>query len=233
KSSNGWSSGPVSITNSGSGTFSPGIPTNSTDYALTCTRDSYTCTWSRDSYHLDWYNVYETSTKSYVSTSTCDYIGTVTYQSPSVTKSSQTSNNTLVVVNPPTITSFYPGNSNILINKSTNLLWNYTSPDTNSPTVTVPTQQFCYTGGVQGDPTGWSLYPSVSNKVTSGNNTLSPQKTTTYGLICRNYYQNNSSCYSNTGASSTIKVYGTSINETNPSALLEQAWTNFVRGWRW
>ncbi len=228
KSSSGWSSSAL-FTNQGSGSFSPPVPANSTDYTLTCTRDPYTCDWTRPSWQEVQTTVCDSSGKNCTPTSTCEYVGTVPASQP-INSSSQSEVNTLAVIQPPIINNFTPNQSHILIHKSTSLTWGYSANSSDSPSRQVQTNIFCYPGGVdvKGDPNGWSASPAPADPVTSPV-TVTPLNNTTYNLICRNLYAQNSSCYTESNVSTGVTVYLTNLQESNTGALIENAFGSFLK----
>lgn len=206
--------GPTTAPSSGNST----VTINQTQtYTISCSRTSYTCT---QDYQCNPHDVTVTnpngSTSTQVVYDTCtrkqDYNG-----------SSASNSTTVHYVNAPTIESFTATPQNILLNKSTVLSWLF---DVFGQDASISTAQYCYPSGGSGDPTGWNTgykyYPPIH-----ATPPLYPQKTTTYDLTCRNYDTADTSCYNETTQSTTANVYTTNIYETNPSGIIEQAWSEF------
>ncbi|MDE2144705.1 MAG: hypothetical protein KGJ01_01910 [Patescibacteria group bacterium] len=191
-----------------------------TNYSISCTRGSYVCS---QNYQCDPHEEVITNTDG--STSTQTVYDTCT-RTKNISGSSASNYTTVHYVNPPTIESFSANPSHILLNKSTYLSW---ISQVFSQDNTIPTGQYCYPSrGGSGDLSGWN----IGQKYGSADQTspLTPQKTTTYDLTCRNYDTNDTSCYNESAQNTSVNVYGTSINETNPSALIQQAWNIFLKG---
>ncbi|HUY69523.1 MAG TPA: hypothetical protein VMU70_00650, partial [Candidatus Tyrphobacter sp.] len=210
----------------------PGV---STDYALECSRKQYPCTYT-GTYE------YESCFPSLTGVTVCSKYASdpVAVQGQQINQSSQTKYNTLIVIQPPQITSFRPDRSNILIHQSTNLSWQYDTPSSNSNFQTnVPTDQVCYSGGGSGYLKDWQA--TVKNPLSGSSATVSPIYPTTYYLTCRNTYRLNTGCYAETtypapNTSATVNVFNTNLQETSPSSFLEpmnRLMGMMVGKWRW
>ena len=227
QSSGGWSSSAL-FTNQGSGSFSPPVPANSTDYTLTCTRDPYTCTWTRPVWQEVQTTVCDSSGKNCVTTSTCESAGNVIAKQP-INSSSQSESNTLAVIQPPTINNFTANPSNILIHKSTYFTWEVPPTNSNSPSRTVPTNYLAYPGGATNNYQGWPMNADSSMQINSGQNSVTPLSNTTYTLTVRNQYSQNPSCYAETSQQAIVNVYQSNLQESNPAALIENAFGGFLK----
>lgn len=131
---------------------------------------------------------------------------------------------TIHYVDQPTINYVTTTPENILLNKSTSVSW---QSGVNQADNSINTQLYCYPSGGTGDASGWNIgvHYSKGGEV----NGLYPQKTTTYNLTCRNYNTADTGCYSEASGSATVNVYTPSLQETNPSALIENAIINFIK----
>jgi hypothetical protein len=166
-----------------------------------------------------------------VPTSTCEYTGTVSVNQPTnqINSSSQSESNTLAVIQPPIISGFTANPENILIHKSTYFTWEVPLTNSDSPLRTVPTNYLAYPGGATNNYPGWPLNSTPSMPINSGQVSVTPLSNTTYTLTVRNQYSQNPSCYAETSQRATVNVYQSNLQESNPAALIENAFGSFLK----
>ncbi|MDE2022014.1 MAG: hypothetical protein KGI71_03880, partial [Patescibacteria group bacterium] len=201
-------------------------PSQSTDYALECTRKQYTCAYTRGySYEEKEYGVGSNGEKIWWWSSPISHPPvTIQGQQTVIPQSSQTKYNTLIVIQPPEMTSFSPLRSNILVHQSTTLNWSYTTPPSTTNFQTdVPTDQTCYSGGGEGYLNDWQA--TEKNPFSGASAPVSPLYSTTYYLTCRNTYRREIGCYAETkypapNTSATVNVFNTNLQETGTGSFL-------------
>ncbi len=187
-----------------------------TNYSIAC-NGSYTCkkTYECNSYTQTITNPDGTKTTQ-TFYHTCTDIRNYTPSASNYT--------TIHYVNQPTINYVTTTPENILLNKSTSVSWQSNVDQLDN---SINTQLYCYPSSGTGDTSGWDKgvhYPKDEEV-----NGLYPQKTTTYKLTCRNYNTADTGCYNEDSASATVNVYTPSLQETNPSASIENAIINFIK----
>ncbi|MCL5016134.1 MAG: hypothetical protein M1312_00755 [Patescibacteria group bacterium] len=205
--SSSFAGGPTTAPSSG---ITPVSIDKTTNFSISCERPSYTCskTYTKIITNADG----STSTEAYTDTQKINGEPAANFT-------------TVHYVSKPTIGSFISNPQNILLNKSTVLSWisNILNQD-----ASIPTQLYCYPSGGTGDTSGWMAGTRYLSSTSTGN--LYPQKSTVYNLTCRNYDVVDTGCYNDASTSTSVNVYTPSLQETNPSALIERAVLNFFKG---
>ena len=140
-----------------------------------------------------------------------------------VNGNSASKSTTVYYVQPPTIYSFASNPQNILINKATTLSWAFQVPDSGTPT-----DQYCYPSGGNGDLSGWNSGQQYqSYQLQTGK--LYPKQNTTYHITCRNYATGYANCYNESINNTNVNVYQSNLQESNPAALIENAFGGFLK----
>ena len=113
----------------------------------------------------------------------------------------------MAVVQPLNSVTLESEKDRILHKTSTNLSW-FSSARSSG----VSTNIRC-TPSVQanGDGTNWT--GAINSLDSSGEREISPRRTTTYQLLCRNIYQNNQACYTYRSATQLIRVFDPDLRE--------------------
>ena len=222
----GWS-GSRSLV--GSHSISPS-PSSTTTYGLSCSRtDTYTCQYARSYSFQSWGCVRWESYQSCTTTgrpprrvcvwrSRCiregciSGSGSVFGSGPVFGPSSSSRETTLAVVQPLDRVDLEPEKDRILHKTFTNISWSSSAPSSSTPNRNVTTGIQC-TPSVQtnGDGTGWT--GPINSLDSSGTRRISPRRTTTYQLLCRNIYQNNQACYTYRSATQIIRVFDPDLRE--------------------
>ena len=223
----GWS-GSRSLV--GSHSISPS-PSSTTTYGLSCSRtDTYTCQYARSYSFQSWGCVRWESYQSCTTTgrpprrvcvwrSRCiregciSGSGSVFGSGPVFGPSSSSRETTLAVVQPLDRVDLEPEKDRILHKTFTNISWSSSAPSSSTPNRNVTTGIQC-TPSVQtnGDGTGWT--GPINSLDSSGTRRISPRRTTTYQLLCRNIYQNDRACYTYRSAiPQIIRVFDPDLRE--------------------
>jgi len=209
------------------GTESIPPPSFTTTYGLSCSRtDTYTCRYSRSYSFRNW----ECIRRRWV-TRTCTRIengvtisfdcsfsecaergcvsrtGSVSGSGPTFGPSSSSRETTLAVVQPLNNVTLESEKDRILHKTSTDISWSSSAPSSG-----VSTNIRC-TPSVQanGDGTNWT--GAINSLDSSGTRRISPRRTTTYELLCRNIYQNDQACYTYRSATQLIRVFDPDLRE--------------------
>jgi len=187
-------------------------PSFTITYGLSCSRtDPYTCRYRRGYTFRNW----ECTTDRQGSRA-CRCVrmrGSVISVGPSFGPSSSSRETTLAVVQPLDRVVLTSQKDRILHKTFTNISWSSFAPSSSTPNRTVTTEIQC-TPSVQanGDGTGWT--GAINSLGSSGTRSVSPIRTTTYQLLCRNIYQNNRACYTYRSApSQIIRVFTPDLRE--------------------
>jgi len=215
------------------GTESIPPPSFTTTYGLNCSRtDDYTCRYSRIYTYENWecvqrtqysYDCDETITDPVTGVTTiisrtcwgsrCDRedcvsrSGSVSGSGPTFGPSSSSRETTLAVVQPLNSVILESEKDRILHKTSTDISWSSSAPSSG-----VSTNIRC-TPSVQanGDGTNWT--GAINSLDSSGTRRISPRRTTTYELLCRNIYQNDQACYTYRSATQLIRVFDPDLRE--------------------
>ena len=228
----GWSGSRFLV---GSHDISP-PPSSTTTYGLSCSRtDTYTCRYSKSYRYADW-GCLRGSHKSYDCDETradpitgkitiiqrtcwywsCDAYGCIPHFSsvsgsgPTFGPSSSSKETTLAVVQPLDRVTLESEKDRILHKTFTNISWSSSARSSG-----VSTNIRC-TPSVQanGDGTGWTgSINSLDSSDTRRTRRISPRRTTTYQLLCRNIYQNDQACYTYRSATQLIRVFDPDLRE--------------------
>jgi len=181
-------------------------------YTLTCTRPDYTCTNTNSFGNQSSCEASCNALKeSYPAIETCSCAGgNQTVQSEMICSSTASASSAeFNYLEAPRFTTNGlvtepAGRTQILLNQSVVLAWSVANPEGG-------TTLSCYPSVSPGDGTGWTDQPQPFGA--EGRKTVSPKVSTTYLLTCRNVSAEDPSCFNETTAEYTIKVFTPDLQE--------------------